>query len=146
MEKDELIQRSPVRIFEKSIRGGLKTGELGIIAAPSGLGKTSVLVQLALDKLLQSRKVIHVSYTKHTDYVLEWYAIIFNEFIRNNSLEHIDEVKDELVKNRVLMKFSQDSFSGEQVRRSLTALIREGSFAAEAIIIDGFDFKGTPRK
>ena len=146
MVKTELIQRSPVRIFEKSIHGGLNPGELGVIAAPSGLGKTSVLVQLALDKLLQSKKVIHVSYTKHTDYVLGWYENIFNEFFRKNSLENMDDLKDELVKNRVLMKFSQDSFSGEQVRRSLTALIREGGFNAEAIIIDGFDFKNDSRE
>ena len=146
MEKTELITRSPVRIFEKSIQEGLKKGEIGIIAAPSGIGKTSVLVQLALDKLLQSRKVIHVSYTKHTDYVLAWYENIFTEVLKKNNLNHIDEVKDELVKNRVLMKFSQESLSGEQVRRSITALIREGGFDAEAIIVDGFDFMDAPRE
>ena len=50
MVKEELIQRSPVRIFMNSIRGGLGPGELGLIASPSGIGKTSVLVQIALDK------------------------------------------------------------------------------------------------
>ena len=85
MEKTELIQRSPIRILEKAIPGGLKHGEIGIIAGPSGIGKTSVLVQLALDKLLQSRKVIHVSYTKRTDYVLAWYENIFNEFIHKKT-------------------------------------------------------------
>ena len=70
MVLSELIQRSPIRIFEQSIHGGLTPGELGIIASPSGIGKTSVLVQIALDKLLQDKKVIHISFTQHTDYVL----------------------------------------------------------------------------
>ncbi|MDR1352119.1 MAG: hypothetical protein LBK05_02460 [Treponema sp.] len=140
MVKDELIKRSPVRVLEKSIHGGLKAGEIGVIAAPSGIGKTSVLVQIALDKLLQGRKVIHISYTKHTDYVLAWYEDIFDEFIKKKNLENPEEVKNDAVRNRVLLKFSQEGVSGDQVRRSLTALIQDGGFKAEAIIVDGFDF------
>lgn len=136
----ELIQRSPVRIFEKSIHGGLQAGEIGVIASPSGLGKTSVLVQLALDKLLQAQRVIHVSFTQHTDYVLAWYEDIFGEFIKKKNLENAGEVKDRIVKNRVLMKFNQEGLSGEPILRSLRALIVEGGFKAQAIIIDGFDF------
>ncbi|GHU97900.1 hypothetical protein FACS189483_05080 [Spirochaetia bacterium] len=140
MVKNELIQRSPVRIFEKSIHGGLKAGEVGIIAAPRGIGKTSVLVQIALDKLLQDKKVIHVSYTKHNDYVLAWYEDIFEEFVTKKHVENIAEVKNEVVNNRVLMKFSQDGITGDQILRSLRALIVDGGFNAEAIIVDGFEF------
>jgi KaiC/GvpD/RAD55 family RecA-like ATPase len=146
MVKQELIQRSPVRIFEKSIHGGLAAGELGIIASPSGIGKTSVLVQIALDKLLQGQKVIHVSFTQHTDYVLAWYEDIFDEFIKKKNLEQVEEVKNELVKNRVLMKFNQEGVTGDQILRSLKALIVEGGFKAEGLIIDGFDFSKADRE
>ncbi|MCL1814362.1 MAG: hypothetical protein FWG27_00855 [Treponema sp.] len=145
MIKEELIQRSPVRIFEKSIHGGLRAGEIGIIASPAGIGKTSVLVQLALDKLLQNEKVIHVSFTQHTDYVLSWYEDIFNEFIKKKSLDHAVDVKNEVVKNRVLLNFNQDGVTGDQILKSLRALIIEGGFKAGSIIIDGFDFARTDR-
>jgi hypothetical protein len=140
MVKDELIQRSPVRIFDKSIHGGLKAGEIGVIASPSGIGKTSVLVQIALDKLLRSRKVIHVSFTQQASYVIAWYEDIFDEFIRKKNLENPREVKNELVKNRVLMNFNQDGVTGDQILRSLRAMIVDGGFKAESLIIDGFDF------
>jgi KaiC/GvpD/RAD55 family RecA-like ATPase len=140
MVKEELIQRSPVRIFMNSIHGGLKPGELGVIASPSGIGKTSVLVQIALDKLLQGEKVIHVSFTRHTDHVLAWYEDIFDEFIRKKNLENEQDVKDDIVKNRVLMKFTQEGISNEQITRSLRALIKDGGFNASLIIIDGLDF------
>jgi AAA15 family ATPase/GTPase len=143
---NELIQRSPIRIFEQSIHGGLKAGEIGIIASPNGVGKTSVLVQLALDKLLQSKKVIHVSFTQHTHYVLLWYEDIFDEFISRKNLENAGEVKDELVKNRVLMNFNQDGMSKDQIITSLRAMIVGGRFKAESIIIDGFDFSRTDRE
>jgi len=123
-----------------SIHGGLGPGDLGVVASPSGIGKTSVLVQIALDKLLQGKKVIHISFTQHTDYVLTWYKNIFNEFIRKKNLENEQDVKDEIVKNRVLMKFTQGGISGEQILKSIKALIKDGGFNAELIIIDGYDF------
>ena len=140
MVKEELIMHSPVRILMNSINGGLKTGELGLIASPSGIGKTSVLVQIALDKLLQDKKVIHVSFTQNTNHVLAWYEDIFDEFIKKKNLENEEEVKNNITKNRVLMKFSQAGISSEQIQRSLRALIKSGGFSAEVIIIDGFDF------
>ncbi|MDR0443991.1 MAG: hypothetical protein LBH44_11355 [Treponema sp.] len=143
---NELIKRSPIRIFEQSIHGGLKPGEIGIIASANGVGKTSVLVQLALDKLLQSKKVIHVSFTQHTDYVLAWYEDIFNEFISRKNLENAADVKNETVKNRVLMNFNQDGMSKDQIIKGLRAMIIGGGFKAESIIVDGFDFSRADRE
>ena len=141
----ELINRSPIRIFEKSIHGGLKAGEIGIIASENGVGKTSVLVQLALDKLLQGKKVIHVSFIQHAQYVFSWYEDIFGEFINKKNLENADGIKNEVVKNRVLMNFNQDSITNDQIVKSLRAMIVDGGFGADAVIIDGFDFSRASR-
>ena len=147
MTKEELIKRSPVRIFEKSIHGGLKAGEIGIIASDSaGVGKTSVLVQLALDKLLQNEKVIHVSFSQHTDYVLSWYADIFEEFSKKKNLLHAAEVKDEIIKNRIILNFNQDGVTEAMIVKSIKALITEGCFKAALIVIDGYDFARSGRK
>jgi len=142
----ELILRSPIRIFEQSINGGLKNGEIGVIASPKGVGKTSVLVQLAMDKLLQGKKVIHVSFThaalaaQFNQYVPLWYEDIFTEFTSRKNLENPAEIKNDLVKNRVLMNFNQDGITKGQVLKSLRAMIVDGGFKADSIIIDSFDF------
>jgi len=73
MLKDEFISKSPVRALEKSIKGGLGKGNFGVIASRKGIGKTSVLVQMALDRLIQGEKVIHVSCNAHTRYIISWY-------------------------------------------------------------------------
>lgn len=140
MIKEDLIQRSPIKVFENSIHGGLKGGEIGVIAAPNGVGKTSVLVQIALYKLLQGQRVIHVSFNKHTDHVLAWYEDLFDEFIHKKELEGANEVKDNIVRNRVLMNFNQEGMTSLQIIVSLRALIVEGGFKADALIIDGFGF------
>ena len=140
MLKEELIAKSPVRLLEKSIEGGLRAGNIGVIASRKGIGKTSVLVQLALDKLLQGEKVVHVSFTAHTSYVISWYENIFTELAKRKNLERINEIKDELVKNRVIMNFAQEGVSIDQILRSLKAMVVDGGFRAKTIIVDGFDF------
>ncbi|HAP44367.1 MAG: hypothetical protein A2087_03890 [Spirochaetes bacterium GWD1_61_31] len=140
MLKEELIKKSPVRILEKGIEGGLMAGNIGVISSRKGIGKTSVLVQLAMDKLMQNKKVIHVSFTTQTSYVIAWYENIFTEVAKRKSLEHFGDVHDELVKNRVIMNFNQDSIDVNQMIKSLRALIADGGFNAESVIIDGFDF------
>jgi hypothetical protein len=146
MVKDELITRSPVRVFEKAINGGLNSGEIGLISAPVGMGKTSVLVQIALDKLLQGKKVIHISFTQEAHYVLSWYNDIFDEFIKKKQVENQKELVEDYVRNRVLLNFNQDCVTSDTIRKTLRALIVEGGYKAEAIIIDGFNFANVDRE
>jgi len=140
MLKEELIKKSPVRVLERGIEGGLKAGNIGVISSRKGIGKTSVLVQLALDKLMQGKKVIHVSFTTHTSYVISWYENIFTELAKKKNLEEYSSVHDELMKNRVIMNFNQEGVSTDQILKSLRAMIVDGGFDADAIIADGFDF------
>lgn len=140
MLKEELIKKSPVRVLERGIEGGLKPGNIGIIASRKGIGKTSVLVQLAMDKLMQGRKVIHVSFTTHTSYVISWYENIFSEVARRKNLDELASVHDDLMKNRVIMNFNQEGVSTDQILKSLRAMIVDGGFKADAVIADGFDF------
>jgi hypothetical protein len=138
--KNELVQRSPVRLLEKTIQGGLKAGEIGILSAPKGIGKTSVLVQIALDKLLQDKKIIHISFNQHASHVQNWYGNIFEEIAKKRQLENERDVADEIIRNRVLMNFNQEGVNSDVIRRSLKSMIVEGGFKADSIIIDGFDF------
>lgn len=145
MLKEELIAKSPVRFLEKSIEGGLKAGNIGVVASRKGVGKTSVLVQIALDKLMQGEKVIHVSFSSHTSHVIAWYEDILDELAKRRNLENLEDTKDEAVKNRVIMNFAQEGISIEQILGSLRAMIVSGGFRASTIIVDGFDFaKATP--
>lgn len=139
MIKEELIARSPVRVLEKGIAGGLKAGNIGIIASKKGVGKTSVLVQIALDKLLKNEKVIHVSFTTHTSYVHTWYDNIFAEVAKRKNLEHYKEVHDEAIRNRVILNLNQTSLKVEQILSSIEGLIN-ADIKATAVIIDGYDF------
>ncbi len=140
MVKSELINRSPLRILERSIQGGVGKGNIGVIASRKGVGKTACLVHIATDKLLRERHVIHVSFSKRTDHIISWYEDIFNEISKKRELENAVEVHDEIIKNRVIMNFSQDGVEISQILKSLEAMIVGGNFKANSVVVDGFDF------
>jgi archaellum biogenesis ATPase FlaH len=139
MVKSELIKRSPLRIFEKTIHGGVKKGQIGVLASKKGVGKTACLTHIAVDKLLQERHVIHVSFAASVEHIINWYEDIFKEIAKKRNLEDAVDVHDEIIKNRVIMNFSQDRVSIDQVLKSLGALIEDGSFPADAVIFDGYN-------
>jgi hypothetical protein len=139
MVKEELIKRSPLRIFEKSIHGGLGDGNIGVIVSKEGVGKTACLVHIATDKLLQGKHVIHVSFSQRINHIMNWYDDIFNEIAQKRDLDSAVKVHDEVIRNRVVMNFSQDAAGVAKVLKSVKLMIEQGHFAADAIIIDGID-------
>ena len=140
MVKSELIKRSPLRILEKSIDGGLQKGSIAVLASRKGVGKTASLVHIATDRLFQNKPVIHVSYSGRVDYIMNRYEDIFKEIAKKRDLEHALEVHDEIIRNRVIMNFKQDGKETGRVLANLKAIIEHGNFPAETIIVDGYDF------
>ena len=141
MVKSELNKRSPLRIFENSINGGVGKGNIGVLTSRKGVGKTACLVHIAMDKLFRGRHVIHVSFASKVDHIAMWYEDIFKEIAKKRELENAPEVHNEIIKNRVIMNFNQDGFETEKILKSLSAMIEQGNFAADAIIIDGYDYR-----
>ena len=143
MVKSELVKRSPLRVFEKSIHGGLGKGNVGILASRKGVGKTACLVHIATDQLFNDKHVIHVSFSSRVDHIVSWYEDIFTEISKMRDLENAVSVHDEIVKNRVIMNFNQKGASTDQILQSISSMITKGSFAADQILFDGYDFSET---
>jgi len=133
MIKAELIRRSPLRILEKSIQGGLGKGNIGVLAARKGVGKTACLVHIATDKLFQDKPVIHVSYAARVDYIIAWYEDIFREIAKKRQLESALEVHDAIIRNRVIMNFKQDATRTDQVLKSYAACSRKCEGSASSL-------------
>ncbi|HKJ85150.1 MAG TPA: hypothetical protein VKA06_03695 [Spirochaetia bacterium] len=145
MVKAELVKRSPLRILEKSIHGGVGKGNIGVIASRKGTGKTACLVHIATDQLFQNKHVIHVSFSGRTDHIVSWYEDIFGEIAKKRELDNAMTIHDEVIKNRVIMNFNQDGVTADQLLRSLRSLMTDGQFAADLIVVDGYDFeRGQP--
>ena len=140
MVKSELIKQSPLRILDASTNGGVGKGNVGVLAARHGVGKTSALVHIATDKLLQGKHVIHVTFAARTSHILEYYEEIFTEISKLKQLSGAMAVHDEIATHRTIMNFDQKASSTAHVVESLKARIQAGGFPADLVVVDEFDF------
>jgi hypothetical protein len=142
MINEELMSKSPLRILEKSTQGGVGKGNIGIIAARKGVGKTACLVHIATDQLLQGKNIIHVSFAANTAHIAAWYKDIFEEVARRLGIPNPQDVENEVTRNRVIMNFKQDEVAIGRMLSSIKSMIREGNFVADVVVVDGYDFSG----
>ncbi|MEA1910519.1 MAG: hypothetical protein U9N32_02460 [Spirochaetota bacterium] len=138
MVRAELNKRGPLRVFEKTINGGLGKGHIGVLASKKGVGKTACLVHIATDKLFRGRHVIHVSFSQKVDHIINWYEDIFKEIAKKRELEDAIDIHDEIIKNRVIMNFNSQGTTIDQVLKSLSSMMTEGNFPADSVIFDGY--------
>ena len=61
MLKKELVLKNPLRLMGYETDDILSEGGFGAVLARAGVGKTALLVQLALNNLLQNKNVLHIS-------------------------------------------------------------------------------------
>jgi hypothetical protein len=152
MYRKEVNERSPMRVFEESIHGGLGRGNVGVVAAGPGVGKTPILVQIALDELLRDRRVLHISHEHAVDHVRAYYGEIFHDLSVTSKLDEPEQVSLELERHRLILSLRQESgappASERGGRTSISKTLDAVAFARDVaqfepdmIIIDGIDLE-----
>ena len=68
-----VFEKSPVRVFDRALGGGLGRGNFGVVLSRTGVGKTSFLIGLALDKLLRGERVLHISTQETVEHLRTYY-------------------------------------------------------------------------
>src|SRR5512143_625271 len=105
MYAKEVNEHSPLRILEKSTHGGLGKGNLGVVMARAGVGKTACLVQIGLDDLMRGRDVLHVALGQTLEHVQSWYDALFDDLALRTRLEDKDAVRAQVVRHRVIKAY-----------------------------------------
>lgn len=139
----ELNKRSPLRVFERSIHGGLGKGNIGVVTSRKGVGKTAVLIGVALDDLLQDRKVLHVTVGGSVEKLSNFYEEIFRDLAASSKIEDMAETRLTMVKNRHILSYRDADFSVKRIRKSMDFLAEHAAFQPSALIIDGWPDFGT---
>jgi hypothetical protein len=144
MYRKELNERNPLRLFEHSIHGGLGHGNIGVVVARHGIGKTAFLVGIALDEAMRGRKTLHVSLDKTVDHVREFYDEIFMDLAHSAHLEDLSAERLEMERNRIIHTYAGKSFTIHKLRHSIKFLKEYAQFDPACVILEGFDFERAP--
>ena len=140
MPGKEVMERSPLRVFERAIDGGLGRGNIGIVLSRPGVGKTGFLIGMALDALLQGRQVLHISTKETVERVRDFYDQIFKSLADDLDLDNRPQRHLEMERNRHILVYNRKLFSLEKLENSVAFLQDAAGFTPSLVIMDG-----TPR-
>ena len=87
--------------------GGLAGGELGVLVAPAGIGKTWCLQSLAAHLVKQGKTVVHYTLELNEAYVGLRYDTVFSGITTSNIKFHQDEVQKVIdgLKGKLIIKY-----------------------------------------
>jgi hypothetical protein len=146
MLKKDLIGKNPLGAFKSDTDGNDVSHRMGLVMARAGLGKTAILVQLALDSMLRGQQVLHVSIGQNIQKTKAWYDDILRDISSGSDSDSSADIKYEVLRNRMIMTFNESSFSRAKLEERLNDLIYQDIFRPSCIIIDGLDFADIDRK
>lgn len=140
----QIYERSPMRVFEQSLHGGLAAGELGAVVGRAGTGKSALLVHLALDRLLRDQKVLHISLSETAEHVRSFYDAIFGGVAKAARVKGKNraEARLRVEQSRQILCYLDRDFGYEDVVKAMSFAEEILHFVPDAVILDGFDPKG----
>ncbi len=136
--------RSPLRLLEKGLHGGLGAGNLGVVIAGHGVGKTSVLVGVALDELLRSGRVLHVCLDDTVAHVRAYYDTVFEDLAATTHLENEAEVHAEVDRLRNIRVYPPNALTASKLRDAVK-LESEVGVKPSLLVLEGLDVETIPR-
>lgn len=139
----EMHARSPLRVFEKSIHGGLGKGNLGVVMSPAGIGKTAFLIDVALDDLLQEHQVLHVTLEDSVERVRDFYGTLFQELCKTTQPDDLGRAHLQVERLRMIHAYRGGKLSLDKLRRNVEFLQDHAHFEPELLILDGVNFRST---
>lgn len=121
--------------------GGLGPGELGVIVAPSGVGKTWVLCALGAAAVKAGMNVVHYSLELSEHYVGQRYDTVFTQIpsgdLKNRKEDVLQKIKK--LKGRLLIKyFPPKGISARNIESHIEKMTAAGN-KPDLVIIDYAD-------
>lgn len=131
--------------IDKLLKGGLAKGEIGVILAPTGVGKTTILTKIANTAFNMGYNVLQVFFEDNPKIVQRKHFTIWTGIEPDNLANHKEEVMSkiteiqETMKNRlVLKKLASDTMTINQIKNQIRKMIADG-IKIDMIVMDYID-------
>ncbi|MCL5405389.1 MAG: hypothetical protein M1398_01455 [Deltaproteobacteria bacterium] len=118
----------------------LDPGQMGVLLARAGAGKTAVLTHIALGYMLEKEPVLHVCVDGVPDKVKVWYDEVLKDIFSTAPQCSVSDLQHSIEPLRFIMSFLNQTFSPEKVEMGIDNLRSQAKFDPALIILDGLDF------
>ena len=140
-ESARITVKTPWDVINDIIDGGLGAGELGVIVAPAGIGKSWTLQALGSDVVKSGKTVVHYSLELNENYVGLRYDSIFSGVTTSNIKYHKEEVEKKISKlpGKLLIKYFPTKAASVQTLGAHLKQIELSGVKIDIVIVDYAD-------
>jgi replicative DNA helicase len=131
--------------IDRLLKGGLAKGEIGVILAPTGVGKTTILTKIANTAFNMGYNVLQIFFEDNPKIVQRKHFTIWTGIPPDDLANHREEVMgkiteiQESMKNRlVLKKLASDTMTMGQIKNQVRKMIADGT-KIDLILLDYID-------
>lgn len=138
MYRKYLNARSPLRLLEKGLHGGLGAGNVGALVAGAGIGKSAFLVGVATDELLRGGTVLHFSLRHIVSHVNAYYDSVYAALAHHTKLEDATLTRVEIEGQRRIRAYGPGEFTLAKLTQAFKLESEHGA-RPTLVVIDGLE-------
>ena len=144
---DDYRQPIPMGVpgIDNLLKGGLAKGEIGVILAPTGVGKTTFLTKISNNAFNLGYNVLQIFFEDNPKIIQRKHFTLWTGIAPDNLSHHRDDVMEkvrqikEKTKNRLtLKKLPSDTLTMNQIKNQVRKMIAEGN-KIDMIVMDYID-------
>jgi len=139
MLRTEIYDKSPARVFDPSTGSAMLPGNAGAVIGSKGVGKSAILVHIAIDAIVRDEQVLHISLEDGADHVRACYDEVFQCIARMSRYKSDDKLVSIVERHRIIHSYLNRAFSVDDLARTLRMLSDVMHINPSCVLIDGFD-------
>jgi replicative DNA helicase len=131
--------------IDRLLKGGLAKGEIGVILAPTGVGKTTILTKIANTAFNHGYNVLQIFFEDNPKIIQRkhftiWTGVEPDNLAANREkvMEKISEIQDTMKNKLILKKLASDTVTMGQIKNQVRKMIAEGN-KIDLILLDYID-------
>ncbi len=133
-------------MIKKVLGNPLASGEMGVLMAGAGVGKTACLTHIALEQLLMGNTVLHVCIDEPPEKAKVWYLELLKNIFSSEQVENVANVQLRIEPLRFIQSYLQQTFTPQKLNENLKTLKSIADFQPGMMVLDGLDFDHVDRR
>ncbi len=134
---EDVIESHPLRLLKGD--DDLPKGEVSLLLARSGVGKSAALINFALEEILAARHVYHFSAGMPSEKTHQYYKKILGDYARANA-PGANHSYDEAYHHFTVVSYLDPVKMVEDMDAEIETLLAGTDIKPSLIIVDGLDF------
>ena len=131
--------------IDNLLKGGLAKGEIGVILAPTGVGKTTVLSKIANNAFNLGYNVLQIFFEDNPKIIQRKHFTMWTKIAPDNLsvykedvLEKVRQIKENAPNRLILKKLPSDTLTMNQIKNQMRKMIAEG-IKLDLVVVDYID-------